>query len=203
MIHALIATIGRPSLLKQIEAVCQQMQSGDTLTVVFDGFDMSQVDEFFEQHGWDYPETKGGIKILANHANLGGWGHGIRTIYQNSEELKSEKGFIWHIDDDDLIAPDAYTILHGFIADTDTAYIFQMNWNDTLIPRKSDFAAGTGVPDFLELGNISTQCVLMPCHHHFPDWPLVHHGDFLFYSEYLKKQSWIYIPKEIYVIRPQ
>jgi len=180
----LIATIGRPTLVNQLESLVNQLQECDCLTVVFDGLEIQDLPIFkkFTCELVLYSELKA----------LGYWGHGIRNKYAS---LLQKRDFVLHGDDDDIYAPNSIESIRNKCLDTDILYIARMK------DPKLGFLPKEHVIRFC---NIGTPCGIIPfAINQKAIWVTRHGGDADFYQavQTFAKQV-VFLDDVIYIVRP-
>ena len=178
--NILLTTIGRPSLVTMLDSIIPQLSEEDIVTVVIDG--MSCYTDTVKA----VTKTHSRCKFLVNHSNLGHWGHASRNKFQNG--LQGD--FIINADDDDTFLPDAMEKIRKHCTE-EKLYIFQMNFNGTLIPKNHK----------IEFANIGTPCGVIPNTQNLPDWWLRYGGDFDFYNALSKQMDYEFIDEVIYKVR--
>jgi len=157
----IIATHGRPSLEKAIESVLREAvwEDGDEVWVISDG-DRENVRKICEK----YPEVKYEYTPLN-----GGYGGAQRTKGYKISSCR----YLRHIDDDDAAIPGSGKIIKEIISE------------DIVIGRPRFRIFRILNPDIwqwekLVLGNVSTQCFVVPRVPCLPGWPPEYAGDFTF-----------------------
>jgi hypothetical protein len=185
--NVLIATINRPTLVRQLESLVPQLTSNDCITIVFDGIDkipeLSVIKEF-----------KCCVDIYNEPVALGFWGHAIRNKYAS---IMKPRDFVLHGDDDDVYIPNAIDLLRTNCLDTTVLYIAQMD----------DPAAGT-LPNGHEIrsSNIGTPCGVVPWAINSNEnikWFPAYGGDGLFYAAASKLAKEVkFLDFIIYIVRP-
>lgn len=165
-LHIQIATIGRGTLMRMLESLKPQLEPQDFLTVIFDARDddgvYSQATEFLK-------DFKCNCNIWIEPENRGYWGHVIHNMYN-----QLEGDFILHADDDDTYASDAMDTIRRYCIDSDTLYIFQMQYANgwTLWEHQSIYLGGIGKPMGIVPNKYNSQCL----------WGYSYAGDFDFYN---------------------
>lgn len=119
--HILIATAGRPSLIKLLNSLKNELKKNDAIIIVFDGNDAKKKSEI---SNFLFNEQKSYINVIEQIPNLGYWGHGIRNMYQDI--LKPECTFIMHADDDDEYIQGSFNKLRQKCIDPNTLYFSKM-----------------------------------------------------------------------------
>ena len=56
------------------------------------------------------------------------------NLYMNDLIARVQTGFVWCVDDDDVIADNAIAILRRVVSDTDTFYMFRVQYFGSLLP---------------------------------------------------------------------
>jgi len=141
--HLLIATIGRPSLERQLQSVVHQLQSDDCLTIVFDGRPIQNLPIL--------KEFKCQLQLYSEPQALGHWGHGIRNKYAS---MLKRCDFVMHGDDDDTYTPNTFEVLRTRCTDMNTLYVAQMNAPKSggIIPKSK----------IIQINDIGTPCGIIP-----------------------------------------
>jgi hypothetical protein len=166
--NILVATIGRNSLDTLIESLSDQLTERDCITIVFDNNTIRPL-KIIEK-------LKCKIIIYNEYAKLGYWGHGIRNKYARRLEYKD---FILHADDDDTYFPNAFNKLRQFCICRDILYIAKIIQKDRrIIPQNNK----------IKLGNISTQCGIIPYRYNMEGiWGNFYGGDASYYLQIIRK----------------
>jgi hypothetical protein len=104
-ITTIVPTIGRPSLVNTLDGLFKQARTEDCVWVVYDGVDhvgmsRNEVDHLLAK----YRRYSDADWILST-TDLGNWGHGSRN---HVLDLGISTDYVWTIDDDDQVAPDAF-----------------------------------------------------------------------------------------------
>ena len=186
-LHVLLTTIGRPTLLRMLHSLEDQLISSDYLTLVFDAKDEGQV---FDAAVETLSRFQCQCTVIMEPVNLGYWGHGIRNKYN-----KLEGDFVLHGDDDDVYLPNVFSKIRQIVAtDLNALYIFSfIHLGGKIL---------TGNPIFL--GNIGTPSGVIPADYNSKaKWGHFVGGDFLFYKQLKKivpKINYVNLP--IYLVRP-
>ena len=134
--HILIATNGRPSMIKLLDSLREQLNEDDAITIVFDGPDAYNRSEYNDSWIADF---KSKVNIIIQEKNTGFWGHPIRQKYVSI--LNPKTTFIMHADDDDYYLPDSFDKLRKKCIDPYTLYIAKMdflNIRDQVIPSQNE-----------------------------------------------------------------
>lgn len=180
--HLLLTTTGKDYLFDILVQLKKQLQAQDYLTIVFDGPDLPNVEEVkIFTRGF-----KCTVNVVVEPENLGYWGHAIRNKHKN---LVGD--FVFHIDDDDLLAEDCMDSLRTYCVDKSKMYIFRMdNYGDILWKTHS-----------ITFCQISTQMGIIPTHmNDMSHFEYYYGGDYNFYKilesqnvpiEYVDKVTYI------------
>jgi len=134
--HILIATNGRPSMIKLLDSLREQLNKNDAVTIVFDGPDAYNRSKYNDS--W-IANFKSKVNIIIQEKNTGFWGHPIRQKHVSI--LNPKTTFIMHADDDDYYLPDSFDKLRKKCIDPNTLYIAKMNYSndlDRIIPRQNE-----------------------------------------------------------------
>ena len=123
--HVLIATGGRPSLLRMLDSLRGELEECDAITIVFDGDAALGKSEFSES--W-LQGHKSKVNIIEQIPNLGYWGHGIRNKYQGI--LNPSTTFVLNADDDDMYLPGSFAVLRRECKDPDVLYIARVGFDN-------------------------------------------------------------------------
>jgi hypothetical protein len=173
--HILIATAGRPCLLRMLDSLKDELLENDAITIVFDGenaFSNSTFnDDWLNNH-------KSKINIIKQSPNLGFYGHAIRNKYQGI--LNPKTTFIMNADDDDYYVTGTFNKLRTMCLHSDTLYIAKMykKSNNSIIP----YRLGKIIKD-----DIGTPCGIIPFNMaNKSTWELKHGGDFDYYNNLQK-----------------
>lgn len=180
--HILLATIGKKSIFNILEMLKKQLSELDYLTIVFDG--KNNINNYNEVV--DFTNTFiCNVTIIIEDENLGYWGHGIRNKHN---DLKGD--FIFHIDDDDILFDDSFSIIRKNCKDVNIIYIFKIMLENGSIVWKNKM---------IEYSKISTQSGIIPKSINKEGfWELKYGGDYDFYKNLSKKYNIIFIDKLIY-----
>ena len=186
-LHVLLTTIGRPTLLRMLHSLEDQLISSDYLTLVFDAKDEGQV---FDAAVETLSRFQCQCTVIMEPVNLGYWGHEIRNKYN---ELQGD--FILHGDDDDIYLPNVFSEIRQIVAtDLNALYIFSMiNYDQHVL---------TGNP--IAHAYIGTPNGVIPSHYNSKArWGYYYGGDFSFYQQLQKVVPKInYVNLPIYLVRP-
>jgi hypothetical protein len=189
--NILIATIGRPTLLRLLASLRGQMTSDDCVTVVFDGVKSTLLSpEFIES----FPCR---LIVFEEPQQLGAFGHGVRNKYAG---LLERRDFVMHADDDDMYNIGAFSELRQLCTDPSTLYLAQfINCASKIkIPRD-----GSTV---IRHGHIGTPCGIIPYDLNSKgEWAMKNGGDGEFYEALSKSAlgSVVFLNRVIYWVRPE
>jgi hypothetical protein len=186
-ISILIATTGRPTLLRLLDSLKYQLNENDFIYVVVDGAEYREkVDEILEQ----FTGYKCNLEVRYEEKNLGFWGHSIRNKHQGS--LKGD--YILHADDDDAYTLCAMDFVRAGIAENPGKMLLFKMCDNTYINR-------AWIIESIRHDNIGTPCGVIP---NLPEkmghWEETYGGDCDFYLSC--KFEHVFINKIIYVLRP-
>jgi hypothetical protein len=134
--HILIATNGRPSMIKLLNSLRDQLNENDAVTIVFDGPDAYNRSEYNDSWISDF---KSKVNIIIQEKNTGFWGHPIRQKHVSI--LNPKTTFIMNADDDDYYLPDSFDKLRKKCIDPNTLYIAKMDYLnnlDLVIPKQNE-----------------------------------------------------------------
>ena len=184
--NLLIATVGRPSLERQLKSVVNQLSADDCLTVVFDGCPIQDLQIL---KGFACP-----VDLYSEPVALGHWGHEVRNKYAH---IMQKRDFVMHGDDDDIYVANAIASLRKHCTDIAVLYIAKM----------CDIAAGGIIPrdNSIYLGNIGTPCGIVPWEVNSNSnvkWELFRGGDCRFYENASNYATITFLDQIIYVVRP-
>lgn len=186
--NVLLATVHRPTLVRQLASLVPQLNEHDCITIVFDGIaaipDLPILSEF-----------KCCVDTYCEPFALGFWGHGIRNKYSN---IMKPRDFVLHGDDDDVYSPNALELLRKNCTDKSILYVAKMDCDRCgILPR---------YPKLCKY-NVGTPCGVLPWHINSNKtlvWGSVHGGDGTFYEEAAKVASKIvFLDFIIYIVRPE
>lgn len=177
-INIIIATTNRPSLRRMIESIADQVQPDDFVTILWDGCTPEQ-----------YPLQMLPCTVvsIAELKQQGAWGHGIRSKYQNY--LPGD--WLWNVDDDDVVLPDALDAIRHHCHDSRMMYIFRFK-------HITQGKVYWHTPGTHWEGNVGTPSAILPNNHSLPDWPLHHGGDGLFLKACAEQFTPIWVNEIIY-----
>ena len=181
-INVLIATLGNPSLQRQLNSIAPQLKKQDWLTIVFDSH--STIPCF------DLSQFRCNIRQFCEPSPLGYWGHGIRNKYAF---LLDPTDFVMHADDDDMYTEDAFDHIRINCVDKTKLYVF-------LMKNKDNFYGYT-----LSINHVGTPCGVIPYEYNKQsDWGYFYGGDGAFYEKLNAKYSSnvVYVNEVIYNVRP-
>ena len=183
--HVLIATVGRPSLNRQLESLQKQLTADDGITVVFDGCkrqNASALDNFACP-----------VHVFEEPVALGFWGHGVRNKYA---PLLERRDFVMHGDDDDIYTEGAFDSLRHSCKESNVLYIAKMIVENGLRMRPTRPA--------ITLGDIGTPCGIVPYElNKRGTWENFCGGDFEFYNSIrVHAPSIQFLEYPIYYVRP-
>ena len=187
--HILVATAGRPELRNLLDSLRGELNSGDAITIVFDG------DKSRNKSGINSEWLKGHnakITIIEQVPSLGHWGHGIRNKYQDILEPRCT--FIMHADDDDEYISGSFNKLRWLCSDKNTLYVAKMIKTDdetteeVIIPRQNNeiIFSDIGTPNGIVPTPISGKS----------EWAHKHGGDYYYYKG-LEQYARVVFLKEI------
>lgn len=181
--NVLIATIGRPTLERQLRSLVPQLSPEDVLTVVFDGLPIQTLRVF--------DEFKCPVILYSESTALGWWGHGVRNKYA---PLLQKTDFVMHGDDDDVYAPNALSDCRVMCVSLTTLYVARMRVpSGKLIPTINT----------INEGNIGTPCGIIPWDSNVKGkWGLRYGGDCDFYESVKKvTRVVVFLASIIYLVR--
>jgi len=176
--NVLLTTIGRPTLYNMLLSLENQLNKEDYLTIVIDH---KEVADFvfslvLKLH------LKCTVTVIVNSQNLGYYGHGSRSRYQNN--LLGD--FIINADDDDTFLENAFEAIRENATNKNTLYLFKMvdcagftYWNEDT--RKNG----------VKIGNIGTPCGVIPNNKKLPNWGNEYGGDGQFYIDITTSPTYI------------
>ena len=186
--NVLIATINRPTLVRQLLSLVPQLNQDDCITIVFDG--ISEIPELSI-----LKEFKCCVDIYCEPVELGFWGNGVRNKYAS---IMQPRDFVLHGDDDDIYSPTALELLRYNCVDKNTLYVAQMDDDRAgLIPRSH----------ILCINNVGTPCGVLPWFINSDEnikWKLAYGGDGSFYESAGKVAKEVkFLDFIIYIVRPE
>ena len=178
--HVLIATVGRPSLNRQLESLQKQLTADDCITVVFDGCkrqNASALDNFACP-----------VHVFEEPVALGFWGQ--------YAPLLERRDFVMHGDDDDIYTEGAFDSLRHSCKESNVLYIAKMIVENGLRMRPTRPA--------ITLGDIGTPCGIVPYElNKRGTWENFCGGDFEFYNSIrVHAPSIQFLEYPIYYVRP-
>lgn len=185
--HILIATNGRPSIIKLLNSLRDQLLENDGITIVFDG--PAAYDRSMYSESW-LVGHKSKVNIIVQDKNTGFWGHPIRQKHVSLLDPKTT--FIMNADDDDSYLPNSFNKLRMLCHDPDTLYIAKMDYSNNLnriIPSQNsvisegDIGNPNGIIPF-NLAPLGT-------------WGNTYIGDFEYYNTLQKHVKKIVFLKEV------
>jgi hypothetical protein len=193
-INFVCATIGRPTLLRQLWSLLPQLDESDHLTILCDGNDAwGRVSKIMK--AVDVADLPLSTNIIVEPTPLGAWGHGIRTKYQN--DLPGD--YLHHFDDDDVYMPNAVETLKA-TAKPNRLNIYRVAWGNTVMWRPEPVNR-QDPRRRLRVGNTGTQAFLAPNNGKLPPWPPVYGGDGMHIIELAKQWQVEWHTDVIYKIR--
>lgn len=161
-ISIFFATIGKDSLTRILDTMCNQLSENDKIYVVVDG---KQYHEKVKNMLSGY-----NVQLILEDENLGYWGHGLRNKYQGM----LEGDYILHADDDDIYLENSIkTIKENIKKYYGEMLLFRVKilgldktvWSNTKLKR----------------ANISTACGVIPNNYSkMGTWGHEYTGDFVF-----------------------
>jgi hypothetical protein len=181
-LNIVIATTQRPTLIRMLLSLKNQLSPTDCITVLNDS------GKPFEYKRFGLNGFRCQHEVIDSNG-LGYWGHEARNQAQN--HLFGQ--YLMHADDDDKYRPDAIATVKADIARHPgklLLYRFHNHRNNTVYwqeHRKGEFAS-----------NIGTPCGVIPNKPPFPDWGLFYGGDGSFYQELSQRFEPVWINKIIY-----
>jgi len=186
--NVLIATINRPTLIRQLESLVPQLSAEDCITVVFDGLDKIPELSILKKF-------KCCVDVYNEPIALGFWGHSIRNKYAG---IMKPRDFVLHGDDDDVYTPNALDLLRTNCLDTTVLYIAQMDDPGYgCLPNRHEICSG----------NIGTPCGIVPWainSNENAKWLLAYGGDSWFYMDANKLAKEVkFFDFVIYVVKPE
>ena len=183
--NVLITTVGRPSLVKMLDSLKDELLESDCLTIVFDGCKSTT---------GDLSEFKCKVNIFEEPIALGFYGHGIRNKYASLLEYRT---FVMHADDDDVYFKGAFEILRNSCTNPFTLYIGKMlDHERNIIPKSED----------IRKCNIGTPNGIIPYELNMKSfWKYERGGDGDFYECIKKEQDLlgnmtVFLPNIIYIV---
>jgi hypothetical protein len=166
----LLTTIGNDELINMLKSLTNQLDLNDNLFICVDGIEYGN--KFYNIFNKIKDQFKCNIIIKIHYKNLGFWGHGLRNLYQS----KLPGDFIWNIDDDDIILPNAVNIIKEFCINKKYIYFFPIMYNFKKILKFR-----------IQQDNIGTPSAIIPnIKSHFGKWEYAYGGDFDFYWNTIK-----------------
>ena len=182
--NLLIATIGRPTLERQLQSLLPQLQEVDCLTVVFDGTSVQNLPIL--------KEFKCTVELYSEPKALGFWGHAVRNKYA---KIMKQRDFVLHGDDDDIYLPNVIDNLRILCTNNKTLYIAKMD--DPcygVLPKTNEI-----IP-----GNIGTPCGIVPWKDNMRSrWGLYNGADANFYKSIANfNKDIVFLDLLIYKVRP-
>jgi len=190
--HVVIPSGGRPSLKAMLDSLKPQLQSGDAVTVIFDGGEEARKKAGFTDEFMSGFTCK--TKVIDQVPRLGHWSHGIQNAYQS---MAWGTTFVMYGDDDDTYTGSAFATLRTKCTDPKCLYIARMNYasKPEIIPTADNE---------IRVGNIGTPNGIIPVKDVAKArWGLRHAGDFDYYNELQKKVDRLeHLPDIIYTVGP-
>ena len=182
-INILLATVGRPTLQRMLNSLCDQLDVNDYLTIVFDGH--SSIPKF------DTSKFKCKVKQYYEPIALKYWGHGIRNKYAN---LLDKTDFVMHGDDDDIYLPNSIQHIKNNCKNKNTLYIYKLQNGNNIT---------TKIP-VIRIGNIGTPSGIIPFElNKKSKWGYFYGGDGAFYENLVPiTEKIVFMDYIIYKIRP-
>ena len=183
VLHVLIATIGRPSLVNMLRTIV--LQPHDHLTIVFDKVPV-EVSDFVRHHLQTTRDYN--VHVFNEPVRLGAWGHGIRNKYQGT--LQGD--FVLHADDDDEYTPGAFEAIRTVCSAPeakDQINVFSLT--NSCKPRRC-----------LQKRTPTPSGAIPIAHSSKGQWISERGGDYLYYDQLRKQVPFVYHPFVIYRIRP-
>ena len=164
----MVATLGKKTLENLIESLINELNENDCLTIVFDNNTKREIKNI--------DKLKSKVVIFNESKKLGYWGHGIRNKYS---KIIEKRDFIMHADDDDTYFKGVFNKLRKECVEKNVVYISKIIKDGYIIPKKGKK---------IELGNISTQCGIIPYEHNKKgSWAYYYGGDAKFYVDLIDK----------------
>jgi hypothetical protein len=179
--NVLIATVGRPSLQRQLDSLVPQLKEPDVLTIVFDGHATIPC--------FDLSKMKCKIRQYCEPIALGYWGHGIRNKYAS---LLDPTDFVMHADDDDIYTEDAFDHIR-YNCRSNKLYVFLMKSQDNVYGYT------------LSINHVGTPCGIIPYEYNKQfEWGYYVGGDGEFYEKLNAKYASevVYVSELIYIVKP-
>jgi hypothetical protein len=174
--NVVIATAGRDTLQRMVDSIAPQLTERDYLTIIWDCEPRDlRID------------SKCNVISIHNPEDLGYWGHGSRTRWQN--ELPGD--YLLNGDDDDMYADEAMEIIRQHCTE-DKLYFFQYIYGGLKMPQSHNVV----------IGNVGTPCGVYPPIKDLPKWEFEYCGDGKFYVALSKRLPVEFIDKVIYRVRP-
>jgi hypothetical protein len=177
--HILIATGGRPSLLRLLDSLKTELKKDDAVTIVFDGPEARSKAGFKDDWTKDF---KANVHVIEQSPNMGHWGHAIRNRYQG--RLLRKTTFLLNADDDDVYLKGSFNKLRNLCTDPTVLYIAKMEYDNNpelLIPRQNES---------IKFQDIGTPNGIIPFDKAAKaKWGLRHGGDYDYYNSLQKKVS--------------
>lgn len=161
-ISLLIPTIGRASLRRTLESVKPQMADGDEVLLLSDGPTTESLRELWHDVGLS------GRIIQVPDGPHGDWGHTPRNFAIPFANCP----YLMHLDDDDILAPNAMSaVRRAILADPGAFFVFRMQYTDGRELWQ--------VPELIP-GNVGTPMFVHPRDVVCGRWESYYGGDFAF-----------------------
>ena len=191
--HVVIPSGGRPSLKAMLDSLKPQLQSGDAVTVIFDGGEEARKKAGFTDKFMSGFTCK--TATVDHTPRINKWSHGIQNAYQS---LPWGTTFVMYGDDDDTYTESAFATLRMKCTDPNCLYIAKMKY-----VSKPDIIPGGD--NGIRLGNIGTPCGIIPVNDVAKaKWGLCYGGDFDYYNELQHKVKKLeHLPDIIYTVGPE
>lgn len=157
-INIVIATIGKPSLIKTLKSIKPQMTDGDEIICMVDGKITPEIKKMWSDYGVG--------KLIGVTGPHNDWGMAMRNL---SKQF-CDGDIICFIDDDDFYFDDALMTIREESAKTPhVPLLFQMIWK-----------SGRVIFDekLVTCGNVSTQMIVLPRALNTELWGDRYEGDF-------------------------
>lgn len=182
-INVLLTTIGREELkTRMLPSVVNQLNENDYLTVI------SDINHRFVSECLSEFNFKCTVSHIMNNVQLGFWGHGSRTKYQNN--LLGD--FIMNADDDDRYVDNAFDVVRNIALDKNTLYLFRVK-NQEWLSWETE--------GLIKVGKIGTASGIIPNNQKLPCWDLENGGDGKFYEKISKIMPYKFVDYVIYKVR--
>jgi len=169
MLNILLRTSRRPKGFERVIKSIAAQKNGTPINLIISS-DNDETTEYINDITAKYNVNK--IIVHFKHTKSTGANNCPYNLYFNDMIKHTKEGWVWRIDDDDIISPNAFKTIMSTVVNIDNVYIFKMiAHGGMLLPRyKAIIFGNIGTPNSVIHTQYNNVC----------KWTDLHRGDFTY-----------------------